>query len=190
MKNVRLGFAVCMSKVFFGLLVLISSDQVFAGSAFDHVNTSSFAKGMKDYYVAHMALNIYRNKIIAAAKEECGGRYEGTEIKVTEISHEIGLSKSVVNGPVPGTYLLKIHGTTDTHWLVVETIKCSIHSGHAKSVLAAKLMSGTENLNVNYNYVADTQVGTETVSDIVRTYMMGATQLASQYKTPYGTVVP
>ena len=183
----KLGLALHMT--FTAAALVFASISAEAGSAFDHVNGPVHVKAMKLYYGAN-ANTVQRKKIIAAAQEECGGRYEGTEMNVTELAHETVLDKQVINGPVEGTYKLKIKATTTNKWLVIENIKCSVHGGHNKTVLHARMVSGTEKLDVNYSYVGDTQQGEETVTNVQRTFALGAPTLTTQYSTPYGTKIP
>lgn len=189
-KQMRLGtFGLRASLTFTVTAVLCAAMGAQAGSAFDHVNGPVYVKAMKIYYGAH-ANTVQRQKIIDAAKEECGGRYEGTELSATELSHETVLDKEVTNSPTPGNYQLKIKAKTVNKWLVIETIKCSMHGGHNKSVLHARIVSGTEKMDINYVYVGDVQQGDETVTNVLRTFSLGTPTLTTQYATPYGTKIP
>lgn len=187
MALTKLGLGIHMT--FTAAALIFATMSAEAGSAFDHVNGPVYLKALKLHYGAN-ANTIQRKKLIAAAKDECGGRYEGTELDVTELSHETVLDKQVINGPVEGTYKLKVKATTTNKWLVVENIKCSVHGGHNKTVLHARMVSGTEKLDVNYAYVGDTQQGEETVTNVQRTFALGAPTMMSLYSTPYGTKIP
>lgn len=162
----------------------------FAGSVYDHINSAEFKEGVKASYLASVATNAQRKKIIATAEEECGGRYEGTEIEVTELKHEIDASdKQVIHTPDPNTYSVKYKASAKNVWQVSETIKCSIHGGHFKSVLHAKVMSGVETAEIVYSYVNDTQSGAESVNYLSRKYTPHSSVLQYSYQTPYGTKV-
>ena len=170
--------------------LFVASASAFAGSVYDHINSADFKAGVIAKYLATVASNVQRGKIIAKAQEECGGRYEGTEIEVTELKHEIDASdKQVIHTPNPNDYSVVYNAFAKNVWQVSETIKCSIHGGHYRSVLHAKVMSGVEKAQITYNYVNDTQVGTESVIFPSRTYSAHSSVLQYSYQTPYGTVI-
>ena len=176
-----------MSKLLF--IAIFVSAPAFAGSVYDHINTLAFKHGAVNSYLSAIAANANRTNIINTAKDECGGRYEGTEVAIVELSHAIETNKTVVHTANPKDYTLKYDVSSVNQWLVVETIKCSFHGGHYRSVLHSSLVSGTEKAVVSYVYVNDDQVGTETVSNNSMVFGLGADQQTDQYKTPYGTVV-
>jgi len=179
-----------MKKVVISFACLFLSVPAFAGSVYDHINSNGFKHGVIAKYLTSVAGNAQRAKIIATAQEECGGRYEGTEISVQELKHEIDASdKQVTHTPTPGKYSVKYKATSKNVWQVTETIKCSMHGGHHRSVLHARIFSGTEKAEITYNYVDDAQVGAETVSYTSRTYFPHSAVLEYSYQTPYGTKV-
>lgn len=174
----------------FALLLSLASAPAMAGSVYDHINSSDFKNGVKASYLASVASNVQRTKLIATAEEECGGRYEGTEIEVTELKHEIDASdKQVIHTPDPNNYSVKYKASAKNVWQVSETIKCSIHGGHYRSVLHAKVMSGIETAEILYTYVNDTQAGDESVTYLSRKYTPHSSVLQYSYQTPYGTKV-
>lgn len=160
-----------------------------AGSVYDYLNTSANLAGAKHAYMTGALADPLRAKIVATAKEECGGRYEGVEVAAFEISHSIEVDKQVIHTPNPVNYSLKYTGTTDAKWLVIEAIKCSIHEGHARATLGARYITGKETVDVTYKYVNDNQVGAPVAGPANRSYAPGAKQLESEYQTPYGTKV-
>ncbi len=179
-----------MNIFVFGLALALGSTPTFAGSVYDHINSADFKLGVKASYLASVASNSQRAKIIATAEEECGGRYEGTEIEVTELKHEIDASdKQVIHTPDPNNYSVKYKATAKNVWQVNETIKCSIHGGHHRSVLHAKIMSGVETAEIVYTYVNDVQESAETVTYLNRKYTPHSSVLQYSYQTPYGTKV-
>ena len=172
------------------LLMALVSSLAQAGSVYDHINTPAYRAGVVDSYLSKIAGDVQRNKIIATAQDECGGRYEGTEVVITELSHSIEVEKNVIHGSNPDDYSMLYNASSENEFLVVETIQCSLHEGHAKSVLHSQLMSGKETDDVTYVYVGDAQKGEETVSNIQRSYVLGLPQMKDLYQTPYGTVIP
>lgn len=176
-------------KLIFALpLVLAFASVARAGSVFDHVNTPALADAAKAFYAQAVANHGQRKKIIAAAEDECGGRYEGVETQVLELSHDIEVERHPMEGS-DADYVLKYTGTSANRWLVTEIIQCSLHGGHSRSVLHARLVTGTESVDVSYHYVNDEQQGDETVSAAKRAFKLGSTQLTGEYKTPYGTAI-
>lgn len=172
------------------LFVALLAPSAFAGSVYDHVNTNEFKEGVKASYLASVAGDAQRTKIIAAAQEECGGRYEGTQIEVTELKHVIDASdKRVIHTADPNNYSVVYNVTASLVWQVSETIQCSFHGGHNRSVLHARIMSGTEKASITYKYVNDNQVGDETVSAVSRAYSAHSLVLQYSYQTPYGTEI-
>lgn len=179
MKNFVLLFA-----------ALLAPATCFAGSVYDHINSADFKAGVKVSYLSSVAANVQRTKLIALAQEECGGRYEGTEIEVVELKHEIDASdKQVIHTPDPQDYSVVYNAFSKNVWQVNETIKCSMHGGHHRSVLHAKIFSGVEKAKITYVYVSDTQVGAETAVYTSRTYSPHASVLQYSYQTPYGTKI-
>jgi hypothetical protein len=170
-------------------LCLLSTKFAKADSVFDYINTPEFTKNASVYYLQRVQTNGQRLKLISTAQEECGGRYEGTETKVTELSHEIVLDKNYVRTQDPKSYKLIFDATAESRFLVVETIHCSVHEGHNLSVLHAEIIAGTESRKVIYVIKNDIQQGKATLSRPVHSYKEGALQLSSEYKTPYGTVI-
>lgn len=170
--------------------VLVPLGFAHADSVFDYINTPEFALGASAFYLTKAPAIVQRTNIIAAAQDECGGRYEGTETKIVELSHDVEIDKNVVHTPNPANYKLVYTATSDDRWLMIETIKCSIHEGHMRSVLHASIITGTEKRDVTYTFVNDNQVGNGKVSNTTRTYTLGADQMTAEYKTPYGTVIP
>lgn len=84
---------------------------------------------------------------------------------------------------------MKYTGTVTARWLVTENIMCSLHGGHMRSVLHARIVKGTETVGVAYHYVNDEQAGEETVSAPKHAFKLGAIQLSPEFKTPYGTSI-
>jgi hypothetical protein len=180
-----------MKIVALALLALLPISIAQASdSVYSHINTPQFAVGAGTAYAQKIATDVQRAKIIAAAQDECGGRYEGTETKVTELSAGIEIDKNVLHTPRPNDYKLAYAATSENRWLVVETVNCSIHEGHYSSVLHASIVTGTEKSTITYTFVNDKQVGGPAISNTTRTYSLGTTELAGEFKTPYGTVIP
>lgn len=173
----------------FLVLSLLSPMSSRADSVYDYMNNANNLKGAKASYQAAAAGDAYRLKIIAAAEEECGGRYEGTETAITELAHELFSDKTILRTPNPKNYSVRYDGETKATWLVVETIKCSMHGGHYRSVLSARIVAGTETMQMTWKYVNDAQVGKAAVTNIKRAYTQGAFQLEAEYRTPYGTKI-
>ena len=171
-------------------LLFFFHQNSFASSVFTHINTNAFVSMAKSHYLAAVATNPQRSGIISLAQSECGGRYEGTELKIVELSHDINTIKNIIHGATPDDYILSFDADASVVWVVTETIKCSVHGGHARSLLHSVIMRGTDHAIVSYPYHLDTQVSAETVSGITRSYSIGSRQNASLYKTPYGTIVP
>lgn len=171
------------------LILLALAPHAQADSVFDYLNSSANLSRAKYAYTKAAESDVQRGKIIAAAKDECGGRYEGTELAFTELSHEIFADKTVLHTPNPKNYSLRYDGTTKAKWLAVETIKCSVHGGHNRSVLSSRIVTGNETMQITFKFVNDTQVGNGAVSNIKRDFAMDAYQLTSEYSTPYGTKI-
>ena len=68
------------------------------GSLYNYLNTQEFAEGAKKFYLETIASNDKRKNMIAEAQEDCGGRYEGTSVTLTELSHAIETDKSPIVG--------------------------------------------------------------------------------------------
>lgn len=170
-------------------VLLLSPLSARADSVYDYMNSANNLKGAKASYQAAAAGNAFRLKIIAAAQEECGGRYEGTETVITELAHELFSDKTILRTPNPKNYSVRFDGEAKANWLVVETIKCSMHGGHYRSVLSARIVSGTETMQMTWKYVNDVQIGKAVVTNIKRTYAQGAFQMEEAYRTPYGTKI-
>lgn len=175
-----------MLTLFFSLLL---SAPANADSIYDYMNNANNLKAAKAAYVNASTTDAYRLKIIAAAQEECGGRYEGTETVITELAHELFADKTVIRTPNPKNYSLRYDGEAKAKWLVVETIKCSMHGGHNRSVLSSRIVSGVETMQMTWKYVNDNQVGKAAVTNIKRAFALGASELESEYSTPYGTKI-
>jgi hypothetical protein len=154
------------------------------GSLYDYIATPAFAEAARAYYLNAIAADPKRQKLIDQAKEECGGRYEDTAVHLVELSHTIETDKEPL-GPPGKTYAVEYLTAATTQWLVVESIFCSLHGGHAQSVLHAVFLTGTETAKVTYHFVNDKDVGKPQVSDVKRQYKIDADALAEQYRTPY-----
>jgi hypothetical protein len=154
-----------------------------AGSVYTYIATKAFAEGAEKFYLEKIASNEKRAKMIAQAKEDCGGRYESTSVNLIELSHNIDTDKTPSGGTVNYTVAFATDATV--RWLVVETIACSMHGGHAQSLLHAALLSGTETETVTYRFVNNRETGSPVVSDVKRAYKMEASELTDQYRVPY-----
>ena len=154
------------------------------GSVYDYIATPAFAQGAQKFYLDSIASNAGRQKLIGQAKDDCGGRYEGTAVNLVELSHQIKTDKHPPDHP--GTTYAMGYGTEAiTHWLVVETMSCSFAGGHAQSVLHAAFLTGTETELVTYNFVNDKQTGQPTVTGVKRVYKIDADALTDRYGVPY-----
>jgi len=171
------------------VLALLSASPAQADTVYDYMNNANNLKAAKAAYATASASDAYRLKIIAAAQDECGGRYEGTESVITELAHELFADKTVLHTPNPKNYSLRFNGEAKAKWLVVETIKCSVHGGHNRSVLSSRIISGTETMQMTWKYVNDNQVGKAVVTNIKRVFSIGAPALEAEYSTPYGTKI-
>jgi hypothetical protein len=179
-----------MKKFIFLSAILTTSTPSFGASVFDYINSADFKLGVKASFLSSVAGVAQRSNIILKAQEECGGRYEGTEIEVAELKHTIDASdKQVIHTANPQNYSVVYKATSKNVWQVNETIKCSFHGGHNRSVLHAKIFSGVETAKITYVYVNDVQVGVESVVYLSRTYSPHASVLQYSYQTPYGTVI-
>jgi hypothetical protein len=154
------------------------------GSLYNYLNTQEFAEGAKKFYLETIASNDKRKNMIAEAQEDCGGRYEGTSVTLTELSHAIETDKSPIVGN-DKDYTLPYSAKATAHWLVVENISCSMHGGHNQSVLHAVLLTGTETQTVTYHYVNGKESGSPVVSGLHRAYTIDADELSEQYRLPY-----
>jgi hypothetical protein len=154
------------------------------GPLYGYINTQAFADGAKEFYLKTIASDDGRAKLISQAKEECGGRYEGTSLGLIELSHIIETDKRAAVGSTKN-YTVPYFATASVHWLVVETISCSMHGGHNHSVLHAALLSGAETQLVTYKFVNDQDLGGPAVSDLQRVYKIEADELSDQYRIPY-----
>lgn len=92
-----------MKSVSAFILAAMFAPAAHAGSVFDHVNTSKFADGAKAFYAQAVKNHAQRKKIIAAAGEECGGRYEGTEVTAHQLAHEIEIERHPMEARTPTT---------------------------------------------------------------------------------------
>ncbi len=154
------------------------------GSVYNYINTQAFAEGARKFYLEAVGSNDKRKTMIAKAEEECGGRYEGTAVSLVELSHLIETDKNPTrNGDKD--YTVAFLAKASVHWLVVETISCSMHGGYNKSVLHAALLTGTETQVVTYHLVDDKEVGSPAASDLHRAYTIDADELTDQYGLPY-----
>jgi len=160
-----------------------SASRPGPGPLYDYIATQAFADGAENFYFEKIASNDSRAKMIAQAKEECGGRYESTSVNLIELSHFIETDKRPSGGTV--NYTVAYPTEAKVRWLVVETISCSMHGGHAQSVLHAALVSGLETQTVTYRFVNNQQAGNPVVSDVKRTYKIEADELSDQYRIPY-----
>lgn len=154
------------------------------GSVFDYIDTPAFADGAKEFYRKSVASNQKRTSMIASAKEECGGRYEGTSLRVIELSHSIEADKRQAIGNAKD-YVVPYDAKADVRWLALETISCSVHGGHDQAVLHASLLGGTETQIITYHFVNDRESGSPAVTDVRRVYKIEADLLAGQYRVPY-----
>jgi hypothetical protein len=154
------------------------------GSLYNYIDTSEFADGAKKFYLQTIASNEKRKTLIAGAKEECGGRYEGTSVALIELSHAIETEKSPTAGN-DKDYTVPYFAKASVHWLVVENISCSMHGGHNQSVLHAALLTGAETQRVTYHFVNGKEIGSPVVSDLRRAYTIDADELSDQYRIPY-----
>lgn len=161
----------------------LSASRPGPGPLYDYIATKAFADGAENFYLEKLASNEKRAKMIAQAKEECGGRYESTAVNLLELGHLIDTDKQPSGGPAD--YTVAFPTKAKVRWLVVETIACSMHGGHAQSVLHSALMSGVETQIVTYHFVNDKQVGSPVVSNLTRTYKIDADELSDQYRAPY-----
>jgi hypothetical protein len=154
------------------------------GSLYSYIDTPAFADGAKKFYLETIGSNDKRKNMIAEAKTECGGRYEGTSAVLVELSHTIESDKNpTVNNPKD--YTVSFFTKASVQWLVVETISCSMHGGHNQSVLHAALLTGTETQTVTYHYVNDKETGSPVVRDLHRAYTIDADELTDRYRAPY-----
>jgi hypothetical protein len=154
------------------------------GSVYDYIATPAFGQGAQKFYLDSIASNASRQKLISQAKDDCGGRYEGTAVNLVELSHQIKTDKHPPDHP--GTTYAMGYGTEAiTHWLVVETFSCSFAGGHAQSVLHAAFLTGTESELVTYNYVHDKLSGQPAVTGVKRVYKIDADALSDRYGVPY-----
>ena len=154
------------------------------GSVYDYIATPAFGQGAQKFYLDTIASNAGRQKLISQAKDDCGGRYEGTAVNLVELSHQIKTDKHPPDHP--GTTYAMGYGTeATTHWLVVETFSCSFAGGHAQSVLHAAFLTGTETELVTYKYVNDKQSGQPAVTGVKRVYKIDADALSDRYGVPY-----
>lgn len=160
-----------------------SASRPGPGPLYDYIATKAFADGAEKFYLEKVAANEKRAKMIAQAKDECGGRYESTAVNLMEPSHLIDTDKEPSGGPVD--YTVAFPTKAQARWLVVETIACSMHGGHAQSVLHAALMSGVETQTVTYHFVKDRQVGKPIVTNLKRAYKIDSYELSDQYRVPY-----
>ena len=189
-RIVMRGLALPSWALGFGLALL--TPQAHAQSApssrpaiHKYIYTKAFVDGAKAFYLKEIDRDPQRKKIIATAQEECGGRYESPSIHLTELSHEISSEKGRPVGN-DKNYTLTYSPAIDVNWLLVETISCSAsQASHSQSILHAVLLSGNESVDVNFRYVNDKQSGEPTISNVKRTYTIGASQFQDQYKTPY-----
>jgi hypothetical protein len=150
----------------------------------DYVNTDAFREGAKQFYLKEVASNAQRAKIISTAEEECGGRYKGTAINLTQLDYHIEAER-----PVKGDeeHTNKSTASTVARWLLVETISCSFTRGYSQTVLHAVLITGHENLEAIYR---DRDEPAKALSPPLRTnlkhtYSIDSDLLQDQYKTPY-----
>ena len=160
-----------------------SASRPGPGPLYDYIATQAFADGAQNFYLKKIVTNDSRAKLIAPAKKECGGRYESTSVDLIELNHVIETEKR----PSGGTVNFTVAYDTDAkvRWLAVETIACSMHAGHAQSVLHAALVSGVETQTVTYRFVNEKQAGKPVVSDLKRTYNIEADEFSDQYRVPY-----
>ena len=183
-----------MKAIFFGTILATVTSVALQGDAraasrpgpgplYDYIATQALTDGAENFYLEKIASNASRAKMIAQAKEECGGRYESTSVNLIELSHLIDTDKQPSGGPV--NYTVVYPTKAKVRWLVVETIACSMVGGHAQSVLHAALVSGVETQTVTYRFVNDQQVGNPVVSDVKRSYKIEAEMLSDQYHIPY-----
>jgi hypothetical protein len=154
------------------------------GSVYNYTNTKAFADGAKSIYLKTIASDDKRKAMISQAEEDCGGRYEGTSLNLIELSHVVVADKQSATND-PKNYTIPYATEAKVHWLVVETISCSVHGEHNQSVLHAALMTGTETRIVTYHIVNDKESGAPLVSDIRRNYKIEADELSDQYRIPY-----
>lgn len=150
----------------------------------DYINTKEFNDGAKAFYLAKAATVSRRTKMIAKAEDDCGGRFEGATVDFVELSHLIEAEKKFPKDRDPHVALGAI--AIDVQWLVVETIACSAtQAWHAKTIVYATLMSGRESVDVAFPLEDEKSDSRATVSNVKRSYKLGAPQFENQYKTPY-----
>ncbi len=154
------------------------------GSLYNYINTPAFADGAKKFYLETISANDKRKNMIAQTEEECGGRYENTSITIIELSHLIETDKNPATNN-DKDYTVPYFAKASVHWLVVETISCSMHGGHNQSVLHAAMLTGTETQTVTYHIVNGKENGSPVVSDLRRAYTIDADELSDQYRAPY-----
>jgi hypothetical protein len=153
-------------------------------SVYEYIDTPAFADSAREFYLKTIAPDVNRQKLIAQAKDDCGGRYEGTSVSLVELSHSIETDKNPPEHP-GRSYTLYFLTKATVRWLAVETISCSILDGHAQSLLHAAFVTGTETERVTYHYVNDKETGKPSVSDVKRVYKLDAGLLTDQYGLPY-----
>jgi hypothetical protein len=154
------------------------------GSVFEYIATAPFADGAKAFYLKAIASDANRQKMVEQAKDDCGGRYEGTAVSLVELSHVVDVDKHPPEHP-GRTYAVEFATEATMHWLVAETISCSVHGGHNQSLLRAVLLTGTETERVTYHYVNDRETGKPEVNDVKRVYKIDGDALTDQYNVPY-----
>ena len=154
------------------------------GSLYNYIDTPAFADGAKKFYLGTIKSNQKRKDMIAEAETECGGRYEGTSVTLVELSHLVETDKNPTKNS-DRDYTVAYFATANVHWLVVETISCSMLGGHNQSLLHAALLTGTEIQTVTYHYVNDKEVGSPLVSELRRAYTIDADAMTDQYRAPY-----
>ncbi len=154
------------------------------GSVFEYIATAPFADDAKAFYLKTIAADANRQKMIEQAKDDCGGRYEGTAVSLVELSHVVSVDKNPPEHP-GRSYAIEFTTEATVHWLVVETISCSVHGGHNQSLLRAVVLTGTETERVTYHYVNDKETGKPEVSDVKHAYKIDGNALTDQYNVPY-----
>lgn len=182
----RAAWAFCIAACAFAFQAYAQSIPTSnTGLVWDYVNTDAFSQGAKQFYLKEIVSNAQRAKIIATAEEECGGRYEGTSIHLTQFSHTINSDRSgIIRGEKE--YTVTYTASTASRWLLVETLSCSFHGGHSQSVLHAVLLGGHESMNVIYRHANDREgaIGSPVINNVKRTYSIDAEQFQDQYKVP------
>lgn len=169
----------------FTLVFLTGLQARAVDTVYDYINTPAFRARAEDFYKKQVESDVVRSKIIAQAKDDCGGRYEGTQISFVELSHAIEVGKDVIHTNNPNNYQLVFDSSAKTAWLAVETITCSLHGGHSRSVLKSIIVKGIETMKLTYTYVNDKQVGKAKISDIKREFSMYEPQLEKFQSAPY-----